>query len=86
MSELRIKNRRESDLHSCLVTWAVTNKAQKKILRLQLFYMTVFTWDEYMYVAGLANQNLRYFGTRIRNMPIQYRARQNTVNWDIGIL
>ena len=28
--ELRIENRRESDLHSCEVTYAVTNKAQKK--------------------------------------------------------
>ena len=33
MSEQWIKNRRESDLRSCEVT-AVTNKAQKKILRL----------------------------------------------------
>ena len=30
MSELRIKNRNESDLRSCEVTLAVTNKAQKK--------------------------------------------------------
>ena len=31
VSELRIKNRSESDLRSCEVTYAVTNKAQKKI-------------------------------------------------------
>ena len=31
MSELRIKNRSETDLRSCEVTKAVTNKAQKKI-------------------------------------------------------
>ena len=31
MIELRIKNRSESDLHSCEVTLAVTKKAQKKI-------------------------------------------------------
>ena len=30
MSELRIKKRNERDLCSCKVTWAVTNKAQKK--------------------------------------------------------
>ena len=30
MSELWIKNRSEWDLHSCEVTWAGTNKAQKK--------------------------------------------------------
>ena len=30
MSELWIKNRRESDLCSCEETYAVTNKAQKK--------------------------------------------------------
>ena len=30
MSELRIKDRSERDLHSCEVTWAVANKAQKK--------------------------------------------------------
>ena len=35
MSALRIKNRSERDLRSCEVTYAVTNKAQKKILRLQ---------------------------------------------------
>ena len=30
MGELRIKNDRETDLRSCEVTQAVTNKAQKK--------------------------------------------------------
>ena len=44
MSEQRIKNRRESDLRSCEVT-AVTNKAQKKILRLTHDLMGHGSWS-----------------------------------------
>ena len=35
ISALRIKNTSKSDPRSYEVTWAVTNKAQKNILRLQ---------------------------------------------------